>query len=61
MFSNHETLQKPIWGEIDSMLDAKLFIGRSPEVVERYVGVVDEKLGKYKSYVTSTETSRLVI
>jgi adenylosuccinate lyase len=55
---------KPIWNEIDSMLDAKLFIGRSPEIVERYVGpggVVDGKLEKYKNYVISATTASLVV
>ncbi|KAL9075317.1 MAG: hypothetical protein Q9161_001694 [Pseudevernia consocians] len=30
--------QKPVWDELDPLLDPKLFIGRSAEIVERYVG-----------------------
>ncbi|KAI9772448.1 MAG: adenylosuccinase ade13 [Geoglossum simile] len=55
---------KPVWGEIDSLLDPKLFIGRSPEIVERYAGpngVVDKKLEKYKSYVESSATAQLSV
>jgi adenylosuccinate lyase len=46
------------------MLDAKLFIGRSVEIVERYVGpggAVMGKLEKYKDYVTSTATAQLAV
>ncbi|KAF2837579.1 adenylosuccinate lyase [Patellaria atrata CBS 101060] len=53
---------KPIWDDIDDLLDAKLFIGRSAEIVERYAGsngVVDGKLEKYKGYITSTVTAQL--
>ncbi|MCJ1357170.1 MAG: adenylosuccinase ade13 [Icmadophila ericetorum] len=55
---------QPIWGDIDSMLDAKLFIGRSSEIVERYVGpggVVEGKLKNYKDYLTSATTAKLVV
>lgn len=44
------------------MLDAKLFTGRSAEIVERYVGPggpVENKLDKYKNYVESTATAEL--
>jgi adenylosuccinate lyase len=46
------------------MLDAKLFIGRSAEIVQRYVGpggVVEGKLEKYKDYLASAATSKLVV
>ena len=46
------------------MLDAKLFIGRSSEIVERYVGpggVVEGKLKNYKDYLTSATTAKLVV
>ena len=46
------------------MLDAKLFIGRSSEIVERYVGpggVIDGKLEKYKNYLVSAATAKLVV
>ena len=46
------------------MLDAKLFIGRSPEIVERYLGpggVVDGKLEKYRDYLMSATTANLLV
>ena len=46
------------------MLDAKLFIGRSEEIVERYVGpggVILGKLEKYKDHITSNATAQLVV
>ncbi|KAK2873470.1 hypothetical protein FQN49_002345 [Arthroderma sp. PD_2] len=55
---------KPVWGEIDGLLDPKLFIGRSPEIVERYAGpggVVEKKLEKYKTYIMSTATAELSV
>lgn len=56
--------QKPIWDELDSMLDPKLFIGRSAEIVERYLGSggpVASKLEKYQDYIASTATSTLSV
>ncbi|EFE30052.1 uncharacterized protein ARB_03394 [Trichophyton benhamiae CBS 112371] len=56
--------QKPVWGEIDGLLDPKLFIGRSPEIVERYAGAggpVEKKLEKYKGYIMSTATAELSV
>ncbi|OAL68741.1 adenylosuccinate lyase [Trichophyton violaceum] len=55
---------KPVWGEIDGLLDPKLFIGRSPEIVERYAGAggpVEKKLEKYKGYIMSTATAELSV
>ncbi|KAL2221507.1 adenylosuccinate lyase [Thermoascus aurantiacus ATCC 26904] len=55
---------KPVWDEIDGMLDPKLFIGRSPEIVERYCGpngAVEKKLEKYKEYIASTATAELSV
>ena len=54
--------QKPIWGEIDGLLDAKLFIGRSAEIVERYAGAggpVEEKLARYNEHIQSATTAQL--
>lgn len=56
--------QKPVWGEIDGLLDPKLFIGRSPEIVERYAGPggpVEKKLEKYKDYIMTTATAELSV
>lgn len=53
-----------MWGEVDSLLDPKLFIGRSPEIVERYTGpngVVEGKLEKYQAYIESSKTAELSV
>lgn len=53
-----------MWGEVDDLLDPKLFIGRSPEIVERYAGpngTVQEKLEKYKVYIESSTTAELSV
>jgi len=55
---------KPIWNEIDDLLDPKLYIGRSPEITERYAGpngIVQKKLEKYQDYIISSETTVLAI
>ncbi|KAL8915260.1 MAG: hypothetical protein Q9171_000379 [Xanthocarpia ochracea] len=55
---------KPIWDELDGMLDPKLFIGRSAEIVERYCGsgaTLMGKLDKYKVYIDSTATATLAV
>jgi len=46
------------------LLDPKLFIGRSAEIVERYVGPggpVTGKLEKYRDYIVSTATATLSV
>lgn len=53
---------KPVWEEIDSLLDPKLFVGRSAEMVERYCGkggAVEEKLRPYMDRVTKVGTAQL--
>ncbi|KAL2753547.1 hypothetical protein ACRALDRAFT_1051925 [Sodiomyces alcalophilus JCM 7366] len=53
---------KPVWDEIDGLLDPKLFIGRSVEMVERYCGPggpVEEKLKPYMEYITKAGTAQL--
>ncbi|KAI1419976.1 L-Aspartase-like protein [Xylaria sp. FL1777] len=55
---------KPIWGELDSMLDPQLYIGRSVDIVERYCGVggpVDLKLVPYMKYITESTTAELSV
>jgi adenylosuccinate lyase len=45
---------KPIWGELDTMLDSKLYTGRSQEIVERFCGengMLEQKLKSYQSYI----------
>ncbi|KAF3013244.1 hypothetical protein G7054_g13647 [Neopestalotiopsis clavispora] len=53
---------KPIWGEIDSMLDPSLYIGRSVQIVERFCsegGVLEKKLAPYQSFIKGTATAQL--
>jgi adenylosuccinate lyase len=55
---------KPVWDEIDSLLDPKLFVGRSVEMVEKYCGKsspVEEKLAPYMDYITKASTAQLKI
>ena len=56
--------QKPFWDDLDSLLDPKLFIGSSAEIVERYFGAsgpVTTQLEKYRNYITSTATATVHI
>lgn len=54
--------QKPIWEDLDGMLDPKLFIGRSAEIVEKYCqGPLRGQLEKYKDYIASTATATLAV
>jgi len=53
---------KPVWDDIDSLLDPKLFVGRSVEMVEKYCGKggpVEEKLAPYMDYITKAGTVQL--
>lgn len=53
---------KPIWGDIDGMLKADLYIGRSVEIVERYCGAggpVETKLAPYAEYIKGSDMAEL--
>jgi adenylosuccinate lyase len=53
---------KPIWGDIDEMLRAELYTGRSVEIVERYCGpegVVAGKIKPYKAIIEKAITTEL--
>ncbi len=55
---------QPVWDDIDSLLDPKLFIGRSVEMVEKYCGKggpVEEKLALYMDYITKAGTAQLKV
>ncbi|KAI1122112.1 L-Aspartase-like protein [Nemania abortiva] len=55
---------KPIWGELDSMLDPRLYTGRSVDIVEKYCGVggpVELKLAPYIGYIKETSTAELSV
>lgn len=45
-------------------MDARLFIGRCAEQVERYAGrggVVEKQLEKYKEHIESSRTTQLAV
>ncbi|XDG05812.1 hypothetical protein ABKA04_005427 [Annulohypoxylon sp. FPYF3050] len=53
---------KDIWGDLDAMLDPRLYTGRSAVIVERYCGkggVVEKKLEPYQDYISKAETAQL--
>ncbi|KAI2609618.1 L-Aspartase-like protein [Hypoxylon fragiforme] len=53
---------KPIWGELDSMFQADLYIGRSVEIVEKYCGAggpVEKALLPYRKYISESATAEL--
>ncbi|KZL86800.1 adenylosuccinate lyase, partial [Colletotrichum incanum] len=53
---------KPVWGDIDALLDPKLFTGRSAEMVERYCGQngpVQEQIKPYAEYIKKTGATEL--
>ncbi|KAK3340259.1 adenylosuccinate lyase [Neurospora tetraspora] len=53
---------KPVWGEIDGLVDPALFIGNSPKIVEDYCnGEVAERLSRYQETLSKAETAQLSI
>ena len=55
---------EPIKDDIDSMLDPKNFIGRSPEQVVRYCedgGPVQKALGPYKKHIDNSKAVELTL
>ncbi|KAI4677156.1 uncharacterized protein J4E88_006963 [Alternaria novae-zelandiae] len=53
---------KPIWAELDGMLDSKLYTGRSEEIVEKFCGkggVLEGKLKRYQGYIEGAKVSEL--
>jgi adenylosuccinate lyase len=55
---------KPVWGEIDGILDPVNFIGRCPEQVVRYcgeVGEIAEALKPYKKFIEESGDVELTI
>lgn len=53
---------RPVWDDIDGLLDPKLFVGRSGEMVERYCGKggpVEEKLAPYADYIARAGIAQL--
>jgi adenylosuccinate lyase len=55
---------KPIWADLDGMLNAKLYTGRSAEIVESFCGgggVLEKKLETYKGYIEKAGVSELSV
>ncbi|KAF1810646.1 Adenylosuccinate lyase [Eremomyces bilateralis CBS 781.70] len=53
---------KPIWEELDTMLESGLYTGRSVEIVERFCGeggVLDQRLKDYKGFLEKATTAEL--
>lgn len=53
---------KPIWNDLDDMLKAELYIGRSVEIVEKYCGpggAVEKALAPYSEYIKGSSTAEL--
>lgn len=51
-----------IWPELDGMLDAKLYTGRSEDIVERFCGkggVLEGKLKRYEAYIAGAGVAEL--
>ncbi|KAF3922910.1 hypothetical protein ABW20_dc0100628 [Dactylellina cionopaga] len=55
---------KPIWEELDDLMKAELYIGRSVDIVERFCGeggVLAGKIKPYKEIVDKTATAELLV
>lgn len=55
---------EPIHAELDSLLDAKTFVGRAPQQVEKYCGKdgeVEKALAKYKTAGLEDKVDALAI
>ncbi|KAF4977619.1 hypothetical protein FZEAL_5880 [Fusarium zealandicum] len=53
---------KPIWGELDGMLKAELYTGRSAEIVDKYCGpggAIEKALAPYADYIKGATTAEL--
>ncbi|KAH8905748.1 adenylosuccinate lyase [Coniochaeta sp. PMI_546] len=53
---------QPIWADLDDMLRAELYIGRSVEIVERYCGlegVAEKKIQRYRAIFEKSGTTEL--
>ncbi|CAO2655991.1 Nn.00g047940.m01.CDS01 [Neocucurbitaria sp. VM-36] len=55
---------KPIWGDLEGMLDSRLYTGRSEQIVEAFCGaggVLEGKLGRYRKYIEGAGVSELSV
>jgi len=59
-----ESFFEPIWAELDELLDAKTFIGRAPQQVEKFTGSggeVMKALEKYSAQMASGQKVELSV
>ncbi|KAJ4334015.1 hypothetical protein N0V87_007173 [Didymella glomerata] len=55
---------KPIWGDLDNMLDASLYTGRSSEIVDKFCGqggVLEKALQPYREYIDKAGVAELSV
>ncbi|OAK96129.1 Adenylosuccinate lyase [Phaeosphaeriaceae sp. SRC1lsM3a] len=53
---------KPIWADLDGMLDSRLYTGRSEEIVQKFCGqggVLEGKIAAYKKYIEGAGVAEL--
>ncbi|KAH6895883.1 L-Aspartase-like protein [Thelonectria olida] len=53
---------KPIWGDLDSMMQPELYVGRSVQLVDKYCGAggaVEKALAPYQQYIAGSATAQL--
>ncbi|KAF9874070.1 adenylosuccinate lyase [Colletotrichum karsti] len=53
---------KPVWDDLDNLLDPTLFIGRCPEIVQRYCGEgspVEQAIAPYAEYISKSGAAQL--
>ena len=53
---------RPVWDDIDAVMDPKLYVGRAPELVERFVGKggpVERRLAPYMTAILGSNTAQL--
>jgi adenylosuccinate lyase len=56
------TCAQPVWNDIDSLMDPKLFVGNCGKIVEDYCnGEVKAKLARYEESLLKAETAQLSI
>lgn len=51
----------PVHGELDSLLDPALYIGRSVVITERMCAEADKKLAKYRDYIEKAKPAQLSV
>lgn len=53
---------KPIWGQLDALLDAKTFVGRAPQQVDRFVSEwVEPALKPYEEALQHVQSAELSV